>query len=409
MNAQTLKAIGFRAAGYAFPVITIPVFAKLLPSTEYGKLGVTLTFCSILQALAEGGHTISGARRWAHTNQDVLRRDISIEAYAQRWVWLAAGCFFACSYYALRGMMVSDWLVLAICFFGIVVADAMVPNWVFQGSGTMGNFGQALFYSRAIAFPLALLTVWLLPTAIGGAIATCLPFLLIAVASRQLAARTAPLAVVSLASTFRRPQFTRKQLILLFGSVVATVFPAIVMQVWALLEGQGNLGTVYLSIALWVACRQLAILPTQNTFHRTASAGHGQSGANAQGLLARHIGVLLMALAAMLTAALGPAILEVVLPGKYPGLTTLLAPMLLSGCVFVMAHNRLLLRVAKTGVTQRYTLVYSSATLIFVLVCVAFHELAAPEAIWPLPAAIAVADAALLLGALWQGHQAAAR
>lgn len=270
-HSEATRAMVFRAIGYGFPLLTIPFFAGAMTSAEYGRLGLALTFCALLQAIAEGGHTIGGAQRLigANESQTTLIREA---IYDQKIVLLIVCLIAGALYHFATKSSVRDLGLFAVCFFAVVVPDALTPMWHYQATGRISDLTRIQFFSRAAALPFMLVGIWVWPTAPAAALLSGLPFILCAwgsIHSSKLFRHLPGWHRPRLKSLQNLPT---TQFLVYAGSIAATLTPMLAMQTMGLIYGKADFGALYLAVVLWLACRQLCGLANQSSFRRFVAA-----------------------------------------------------------------------------------------------------------------------------------------
>lgn len=389
--------MGFRAIGYGFPLLTIPIFAGAMTSAEYGRLGLALTFCALLQAIAEGGHTISGAKRLIGANefQTTLIREA---IYKQKIVLLIVCLIVGALYHFVTKSSVRDLGLFVVCFFAIVVPDALTPLWHYQATGRVSDLTRIQFFSRAAALPFMLVGIWVWPTAPTAAILSGLPFILCAwktIHSSKLFHHL---------PRWRRPRLNSLQnlptiqLLVYAGSMAATLTPMLAMQTMGLVYGEADLGAIYLAVVLWLACRQLCGLANQSSFRRFAVSHREVADRSFSDVLVpARWGVAIGIVSA--TAITAISILLPDVEGLKYAETLRALPWMLGGLVlYSLGHALAMNLLAASGRNGAYAVVHVAAAVSLSLACVVLAPLL--ERPFVLGLSCLVADAVLLALAL---------
>lgn len=405
-KSETLRAISYRALSYGFPLLTIPAFAAALPPEQYGKLGLALTFCSVLQAVAEGGHNIAGARDLIHSDPRASST-LSGRIYDQKLALLCVSIISGLAFHLVTGAAAADIALFIACFAFIVVPDALTPTWIFHATGNLAGFTRLQFISRAIALPAMLGCIWLWPTVYAGAFLTGLPFLICAV----LAIKTT--SVHRLLPGFRRPLIANiarlklDHILVFMGTMSSTLTPALAMQSLGFIYGRDDLGSVYLAIVLWLACRQLCALANTATFHQFASSRDPLSIDMAALLSSARWGAAI-ALAGAATVAAIATLIGSWEHLKYRETLRALPIMLLGLVLYSFGHALAVNRLAATGRSGAFALVHFGSAVVLVLVCFSASPYLSRPGVLGL--AMVCADAALFILAYFaHRHYSAAR
>ena len=271
-QTEAIRALSFRILSYGFPLLTIPAFAGALTSEDYGRLGLSLTFCTLLQAVAEGGHNIGGARQLIDAEDD-RRAHVFAAIYDQKTVLLLCCLFAALLYHFAVGSSERDVALFAICFFAVVVPDSLTPVWDYQASGRLSELTRIQFFSRAVALPLMLLGIWIWPNPLVAALMTGLPFLICAWVAVRSTGSYLHLLGWRLPSIASLRGLRHDHLLLYAGTIASTLTPMLAMQTIGHVYGIADLGSIYLAVVLWLACRQLCGLANQSAFRKFAIIG----------------------------------------------------------------------------------------------------------------------------------------
>lgn len=382
-----------RAVGYLIPFITLPFFVRLIPAVDYGRLGVMLTACGILSAVCEGGANIGGAKRLTLAQTERERRAVSHSIYGHKLLLLtgslAAGLIYS---YMLAGT-VADLTLFTVCFLFIVVPDALTPTWVFYSTGAVDELSSRLFLSRVISLAPGMLLVWLIPNSLTGAVATGIPFVIFAFIARRRANTLLANALTTDVGPIKAQGNARTLLHL--GSLAALTFPALVMQSQAW-SGHRQLGMVYLSISIWVALRQLCIIPNQAAFHIAVKRSIDPIALQHRLRRAIVLGAGLAVAGAAFVFIAGRPLLRLAFGSEYAHLDTVLVPLFCSVALFIAGHGIAMNRLAANGRYWAFLLSYLSSISTFLLAFIVLvHVGDNARLIW----SVIGADLALLVAA----------
>lgn len=364
-KAEAIRAMGFRALGYGFPLLTIPAFAGAMSAEEYGRLGLALTFCSVLQAIAEGGHGIGGARLLIRMG-DQGKKDVARAIFGQKFLLLVICLIAALTYHSLRRSSLAEVVLFIICFCTIVIPDAITPLWAFQASGQISRLARIQFFSRAIALPVMVSAIFLGPTAPVGALLTGLPFVICAWLANKAAGTGAQLFTCRIPKISSLNRIKGDHALVFAGSMAATLSPALLMQAMGGIYGANALGSVYLALVLWLATRQLCSLANQAVFRRFAARSETSLW---DSMMPSMVGAAIAALGAALTG-----IAALVFPGlaehKYAETVEAL-PWMLAGLVFYSFGNGVAVnRFAANGRDGLFALVNAASAMALLTCCI---------------------------------------
>lgn len=386
------NALLFRAIGYVFPLISIPLYSRWLGSKAYGQLGVVLTFCSLLQALSEFGHTVGGGGRLARASSVSAGELVTASIYSQKIALLLLSLIIGCAYFLAGGEGGGATVIFLCAFFTIVVPDALTPVWIYYAASAVPELAKLQFLSRLLTLPAALLIVWAFPFPIVGASATGMPFLALMVlamlgvkARLAFPSRIGPVLVQSLREISGHLPF-------FIGSLAATSIAPLAMQIAYFSDRAADLGPVYLSLSLWTALRQLCMLPHQTNYGRAATKT-GRVSERPAFAVATAIAVVTVLASYLIPSSVYAAVFG----SRYSAAALLLPRILMSTIPFSVAYGIVLNRIAARNLSFEFSSCYVAAALIFVAMFVpARHVWAVPIS---LPLALVVSDSALLLSA----------
>lgn len=364
-----LRIIVYRFGGYLFPLITIPICSRLLGTTGYGQLGVVLSFCSLLQAFCEYGHSVSGAKELAETSSEHAPCQISDQILWQKLALLLFSFLIGLLYFTnvIRTSGLVNVFFMAFIF--IVIPDALSPVWLFFSKGAVAELVSYQFIAKIVAIIPIVLLLWLFPYPFFGAIAVGLPFCINFILTARYAVRDGlfklpdPKLLRVLSSNLRG------NAAVFVGSFVASTLPAISIQMVLYLHGSSDLGVVYLAISLWVACKQLCMLPIQSVFYiaaRKSSLMRMDLDEITLVRKARRYSFVIAILIIIGFYSLGEGLLGIMFGSQYANASKLLALMLLSLMPFSIGYSYLLNEIAAFSRKSEYPIPYIVATLSFV-------------------------------------------
>jgi O-antigen/teichoic acid export membrane protein len=388
MSRSTLglsNALLFRAIGYAFPLLLIPLYSRWLGPKAYGQLGVVLTFCSLLQAVCEYGHTIGGGGRLARATSHHAAKLISASIYSQKFILLVVSLLVGSIYFSTMSANVLSLLIFFGAFFAIVLPDALTPVWIYHGMSAVPRFAKLQFVSRLITLVPGLMILRAFRSPVVGTLTTGLPFgVLMLLAMRGVRPLMAfPSTMVDFLSGSTRALAT--ELPFFIGALAAVSVAPLAMQIAYFFDPGGDLGAVYLSVSLWTAVRQLCMLPHQTNYGRAAAqVGHP----SAARMLERPAFVIATTIATITVFAsfLTPSAFYVSVFGeKYADVAILLPRILISGIPFSVAYGIVLNKIAAKNMSFEFSACYIAAAVSFVAVFVPLrHE-------WPVPVSLPIA------------------
>jgi len=388
------NALLFRAIGYVFPLLSIPLYSHWLGSKAYGQLGLVLTFCTLLQAVCEYGHTVGGGGRLARAPSHEAARLVSASIYSQKLVLLGVSFLAGSIYFFCLKAGVGIMAAFFAAFFMIVAPDALTPIWVYHGTSAVPRYAKLQFLSRLVTLVPGLLLLWVVPVPAVGAVATGLPFaaLLFSAVRGVRPLLALPFGTgATLAGTLRA---LVTELPFSIGALAATSLAPLAMQIAHFFDRDGDLGAVYLAIALWIALRQLYMLPHQANYGRAAQAGSSGPGAGPE-RMAFAVATTTATVMVLIASVIPGAVYALVFGPKYASVATLLPRMLLSGIPFSIAYGIVLNRIAARGMAFEFSSSYVVAAVAFVAVFIPGRY------VWPvdisLPVAMVAADCSFLL------------
>lgn len=393
------SALLFRTIGYAFPLLVIPLYTRWLDSEAYGQLGVVLTFCSLLQAVCEYGHTIEGGARLARAPSHHAARLISVSIYSQKFFLLAVSLLVGVIYFSTVSANVASLLIFFAAFFAIVVPDALTPVWIYHGTSAVPRFAKLQFVSRLVTLVPGLMILRAFRWPAVGALTTGLPFgVLMFLAMRGVRPLLAfPSTMTGVSSGLIRALVM--QVPFFIGALAAVSLAPAAMQMAYFFDPRGDLGAVYLAVSLWTALRQLCMLPHQANYARAAAqVGH----ASVARILEEPAFVITLAIAtvAVLVSFLIPSAFYVSVFGeKYAAVATLLPRLLISGIPFSVAYGVVLNTLAAKGMSFEFSACYIVAVASFIAVFVPLRHGWAVSV--SLPIAMIAADIAFLVCSLF--------
>jgi O-antigen/teichoic acid export membrane protein len=393
-SPQQKRALLYRGMGFFFPFLTLPLFVRQISAADYGSLGVALTTCGVIQAICEGGANVGGAKRLALATSDVERGQIIAGIYRYKWMLLLLSLIGGMAYsLALRPTWQDASLFLA-CFIFVVIPDALTPSWSYYSAGAVDELTAKLFFSKVYSLVPIILLIWLVPNPYVAAFACGLPFQLLAFMARTRASELQPY-VRTEAKGVMSAGHTEGQRLVHLGSLAALTFPAVVMQSLAWSRSD-NLGAAYLAITLWIALRQLCMIPNQSVFH---IAVKGDLPPEQQWHRLRRaviIGGTLALVAAAGVHIVGGPLLAFAFGEQYSSLSGTLVVIFASVAIYAVAHGLVLNRLAAKGRNAEFSGSYFLALSGFFIVFWA----SGLQGEQRLQISIVAADLSLLLGAI---------
>ncbi len=401
------NAVLFRALGYAFPLISIPLFSRWLGSKAYGQLGLVLTFCSLLQAVCEYGHTVAGGVRVARATSMDDQRLVTASIYAQKVVLVSISLLAGSIYFLTIRAGIGAAAIFFIAFFTIVVPDALTPVWIYYGVSAVPKYAKLQFLSRLIMLFPGLLLVRMWPSPAVGALATGLPFggLMVFAARGVRSLMVFPSGATAVLSGSIRALGAGVPFFV--GALAAASLAPLAMQIASFFDPRGDLGAVYLSIALWTALRQLCMLPHQAIYGRAAARATRSRTEEVPERPAFVLSAMIAAATVVVCFLVPSSLYTAVFGGKYAPVALLLPRVMVSNIPFVFAYGIVLNKIAARRLSLEFSACYVVAATGFV---VAFVSARFVSSIYvSLPMAMIAADTLLLLCSLFFSTRRAAR
>lgn len=126
-----------QAADYILPLITLPYLVRVLGPAKFGLIAFAQAFVQYFVILTDYGFHMSATREISVNRED--KKEIAKIFSSVLFIKL---CFLAISFLILIGLVSSvpkfrsDWLIYVFTF-GVVIGNALLPIWFFQGMERM--------------------------------------------------------------------------------------------------------------------------------------------------------------------------------------------------------------------------------------------------------------------------------
>lgn len=148
-----------QAANYILPLILLPFLVRMLGADHLGRLSFAQAFCQYFVVLTDYGFNLTATRAVAANRED------SAKLHGMFWNVMAVKAILTLLGFVLMSALVfgfdrfsSSWELYFLGFL-LVVGNAMLPSWFFQGMETMRHITMLNLLSKLISTALVIALV----------------------------------------------------------------------------------------------------------------------------------------------------------------------------------------------------------------------------------------------------------
>jgi PST family polysaccharide transporter len=157
--SDTFFYASIQASNFALPLITLPYITRVVGVEKFGFIELALIFVNFFVLLIKYGFDYTATRDIARNHKDLKKVCVTFSDYmvAKTFILLIAVIVFVLCLFHVESIEGLE-LIYILTFIG-VLADYLLPTWLFRGMGDIRTVAIVNFFAKLLFLPLVFIFI----------------------------------------------------------------------------------------------------------------------------------------------------------------------------------------------------------------------------------------------------------